>query len=131
MRPLLLLAPQALTACVADPRQQVSGRNALLESCAVCHGVDGRGGGAMAQGLDPAPADLTTIRARHGGAFPRNRAMSIIDGFNRGSHFSPAMPAFGETDLGDTVIVENPDGTAAPAPGTLLALADHLETIQR
>ncbi len=131
MRPILLLAPLALTACIpADPHEGVSGRNAFLESCASCHGVDGRGTGAMAENLDPAPADLTRISARNGGTFPRDRVMSIIDGFNRGGHFSPAMPEFGATDLGDTVIVENPDGTGTPVPETLLALADYLESIQ-
>jgi hypothetical protein len=57
--------------------------------------------------------------------------MSIIDGFNRGSHISAAMPEFGATDLGPTVVVENPDGTGTPVPATLLALADYLESIQR
>ncbi len=132
MRTLILLAPLALTACVpADPHPEVSGRNAFLESCAACHGLDGRGNGPTAGGLDPRPADLTAIAARNGGAFPRAQVMSIIDGFNRGSHISAAMPEFGATDLGPTVVVENPDGTGTPVPATLLALADYLESIQR
>jgi hypothetical protein len=57
--------------------------------------------------------------------------MSVIDGYRRGSHFSEAMPEFGATDLGPTVIVENPDGTGTPVPETLLALADYLESIQQ
>ena len=131
MRHLILLAPLALMACVpADPHQDVSGRNAFLENCTSCHGLDGTGTGAMAEGLDPRPADLTRISARNGGTFPRDRVMSIIDGFNRGGHFSAAMPQFGETDLGETVILENPDGTGTPVPQTLLALADYLESIQ-
>ena len=131
MRHLFLLAPLALMACVpADPHEGVSGRNAFLESCAGCHGVDATGAGAMAEGLDPRPADLTTISARNGGTFPRDYVMSVIDGYQRGSHFSPAMPEFGATDLGETVIVEE-NGVGTPVPERLLALADYLESIQQ
>ena len=132
MRPLPLLAPLALIACVpADPHEEVSGRNAFLENCASCHGLGGTGDGQAAEGLDPPPANLTTIAARNGGTFPRDRVMSIIDGYRRGGHFNPAMPQFGEMDLGEMVVVENPDGTGTPVPATLLALADYLESIQQ
>jgi mono/diheme cytochrome c family protein len=132
MRRLLLLAPLALAACVpSDPHPEVSGRNAFLENCSACHGLDGTGTGPMAEGLDPRPANLTTIAARNGGTFPRDRVMTIIDGYRRGGHFSPAMPQFGDTDLGQTVIVENPDGTGTPVPEVLLALANYLESIQQ
>ena len=57
--------------------------------------------------------------------------MSTIDGFARGAHFSPAMPEFGETDLGQTVIVEETPGVGTPIPEKLLALADYLESIQQ
>jgi len=131
MRPFILLAPLALMACVPDPREEpVSGRAAFLESCSACHGEDARGTGPLAPGLDPHPADLTTIAARNGGTFPRDRVMSTIDGFARGAHFSPAMPEFGETDLGQTVIVEETPGVGTPIPEKLLALADYLEGIQ-
>jgi hypothetical protein len=56
--------------------------------------------------------------------------MSVIDGFDRGAHFSPAMPEFGATDMGDTVIVERTPGIGTPVPERLLALADYLESIQ-
>jgi len=130
MRHLILLAPLALMACVPDPREEVSGRAAFLESCSACHGEDARGTGPLALGLDLHPADLTTIAARNGGSFPRDRVMSTIDGFARGAHFSPAMPEFGETDLGQTVIVEETPGVGTPIPEKLLALADYLEGIQ-
>ena len=131
MRHLILLAPLALMACVpADPHEDVSGRNAFLESCASCHGVDAKGTGSMAEGLDPRPADLTTIAVRNGGTFPRDRVMSTIDGCARGAHFSPAMPEFGDTDLGETVVVEETPGVGTPVPERLLALANYLESIQ-
>jgi mono/diheme cytochrome c family protein len=130
MRRFILFAPLALMACVPDPHAEVSGRAAFLESCSACHGADARGTGPLAPGLDPRPSDLTTIAARNGGVFPRDRVMSTIDGFARGAHFSPAMPEFGETDLGQTVIVEETPGVGTPIPEKLLALADYLESIQ-
>ncbi|MBP1804769.1 c-type cytochrome [Rubellimicrobium aerolatum] len=129
MRHLILLAPLALMACVPEP-PEVSGRAAFLDNCASCHGPDAKGAGPMAEGLSPRPADLTTIAARNNGTFPRDEVMSVIDGYRRGSHFSPAMPEFGATDLGPTVIVEETPGLGTPIPETLLALADYLESIQ-
>ena len=131
MRLLILLAPLALMACVPDPHREVSGQRFFLDNCATCHGVEGIGNGPAAAGLNPPPANLTTITPRNGGAFPRDRIMSVIDGYRRGSHFNPAMPQFGEQDLGDTVIVEEQPGVGTPVPETLLALADHLKSIQK
>jgi hypothetical protein len=129
MRRLLPLLLLALPACMPEP-PEVDGALAFAEDCSACHGAGGQGGGPLAQGLDPAPPDLTGIAARNGGVFPRDRVMSVIDGFSRGAHFSPAMPEFGAGDLGPTVIVEGPDGTGTPIPARLLALADYLESIQ-
>lgn len=119
----------ALSACVQET--EVSPQQSFMENCAACHGADGKGGGPAAAGLNPAPPDLTGLSDRNGGVFPRDYVMSTIDGYSRGVHFSAAMPVFGDGDMGDTVIVENPDGTGTPIPTRLLALADYLESIQQ
>ncbi len=124
---LMTVAALGLAACVEEP---VDGRTAYNESCASCHGADGKGGGPAARGLAVAPPDLTTIAARNGGVFPRDQVMSTIDGLDRGAHFSPAMPEFGAGDMGDTVIVEN-DGLGTPVPMRLLVLTDYLESLQQ
>ena len=125
-----LAAAGVLAACVVEPPEVLGG--AIYQSdCAGCHGPDARGGGAFAHTLSRTPPDLTRLAVRNGGAFPRDYVMGVIDGFDRGSHFAPDMPAFGDGDLGHTVIVENDDGTATPIPERLLALADHLEGLQR
>ena len=116
-----------LGACDEEP---VDGRTAYLENCASCHGTDGTGGGTAARGLTTAPPDLPSITARNGGGFPRDQVMSTIDGLDRGTHFSAAMPEFGAGDLGDVVVVEN-DGLGTPVPLTLLVLTDYLESIQQ
>jgi mono/diheme cytochrome c family protein len=119
----------ALAGCVSD--EVTTPQMAFMDNCAACHGPDARGGGPAAAGLDPAPPDLTQLSARNGGVFPRDYVMSTIDGYSRGTHSRSAMPVFGDGDLGETVIVENADGTGTPIPSRLLALAEYLEDIQQ
>lgn len=130
MKPLFALIACAMTAACLPPEPQ-TGQAAFMESCAGCHGSDARGAGVAGQTLDKIPPDLTGLSARNGGIFPRDAVMSTIDGLTRRPHFSPDMPEFGAGDLGDTVIVENPDGTGTPVPERLLALAEYLESLQR
>jgi mono/diheme cytochrome c family protein len=127
MRYLIIFAALGLAACVEEP---VDGRTAYMENCASCHGADATGGGAAARNLATAPPDLTTIAARNGGTFPTDQVISTIDGLDRGTHFSAAMPEFGAGDLGETVIVEN-DGLGTPVPMKLLVLTEYLESIQQ
>lgn len=127
MRYFIILAALGLAACVEEP---VDGRMAFQADCAGCHGADARGNGPAASGLAIAPPDLTQIAARNGGTFPRDRVMSTIDGLNRSSHFSTAMPEFGAGDMGETIMVEE-DGLGMPVPARLLVLTDYLESIQR
>lgn len=115
-----------LAACVAE-EPQVDGRAFFAENCASCHGAGGRGDGPLAAGLDRPPADLTRIAARNGGEFPLVHVMSVIDGYASGDR---AMPAFGEGELGPTIVVELEEGVGTPVPTTLWALAGYLESIQ-
>jgi mono/diheme cytochrome c family protein len=123
-----LMGAVALAGCVQEA--EVSPRAAFMEDCSACHGPTGEGSRALGLALDPPAPDLTGLSARNGGVFPRNYVMSTIDGLMRGAHFSEAMPVFGESDLGETVIVENADGTGTPVPSRLLALADYVESLQ-
>lgn len=128
MKKLSIIAVLALSACIDTPEPQ-SGKQAFMENCASCHGVDAKGGGEMAAGLIIMPPDLTTLSQSNGGVFPSDYIMSTIDGLDRGTHFSDAMPEFGAGDMGDTVIVEK-DGLGTPVPRELLALTEYLEAVQ-
>ena len=99
--PILALVP-ALAACVAEPPQQVA-RADYQTFCVNCHGATGTGDGVLAASLDPRPADLTLISARHGGSFPTTYVMSVIDGYSRGQHGA---------DAGDHQIAEYPPDLA-------------------
>lgn len=106
-----------------------AGRRAFLQDCVACHGSDGRGTGPLAAGIDPRPADLTRMSERDGGTFPRNAVMGTINGYTSDS--DRPMPHFDIEQLGDLVLVENANRTTTPMPDRLLALANHLESIQQ
>lgn len=73
------------------------GRISYERSCAVCHGLDGRGSGEFANLLKVPPADLTAIAKRHGGSFPSTEIAEIIDGRRTlRAHGSAEMPIWGE-----------------------------------
>lgn len=64
--------------------------------CASCHGLGGEGNGPMAEALKNRPSDLTTIRDRNGGVFPRDRVAAAIDGRAAVlSHGPGSMPVWG------------------------------------
>ncbi len=76
-----------------------AGRGEFESSCAVCHGVNGKGDGAFWAILQqPTRAtDLTTLSKRNGGVFPLNRVYETIEGANIPSHGSRDMPIWGAT----------------------------------
>lgn len=106
------------------------GRSLFMENCAVCHGANARGDGAMARAMRKAPADLTLISVRHGDRFPRAKVLSIIDGYARSDMNGPNMPEFGELLKGDLIPLDTGDGIQTPTPRKLVALLEYLESIQ-
>ncbi|MFT5649005.1 MAG: hypothetical protein ACJAXK_001192 [Yoonia sp.] len=127
MRTIIILGALALAGCVDAP--EPDGKQAFIENCASCHGLDAKGSGPMSRNLIQMAPDLTTLASRNGGIFPRDYVMSTIDGLARAPHFSGAMPEFGAGDMGDTIIVER-DGLGTPVPSELLMLTEYLEELQ-
>ena len=129
----LVIAAVFLAGCVPQPPPGVSGRSLFAANCAACHGATGRGDGPAAAGLSKAPADLSRIAARRGGAFPIAEVMSTINGYFRPD--ASVIPHFDGTadgiSGGATVLVDTGDGIASPAPEGLVALAEYLKTLQR
>lgn len=90
---VLLFVFGAVTAAKAAPSAEADFRM----SCSGCHGEDGRGEGPKTFGLSVAPPDLTTLKARNGGVFPRERLRRIIDGREDISlHLDREMPVWGQ-----------------------------------
>ena len=82
----------ALTLSAAAAQEMSNGQQEYLNSCAVCHGVDGKGDGPMAEVLRKRPANLTTLARRNGGEFPYWRVYATIDGRS-------LVPEHGERDM--------------------------------
>lgn len=83
----------------------------FLNSCASCHGADGKGAGFLTrvfQGVDP--GDLTTLAARNGGTFPLERVFAIIDGREEvAAHGPRKMPVWGERYMTSALTAWGPD----------------------
>lgn len=127
-----LTAALGLAGCMEHTAMPVAqdGRALFMKNCAVCHGADGKGDGAMARAMSKPPKNLTLISLRNGNVFPRAKMMSIIDGYARSDMAGPGMPEFGALLDGDLVPYDSGDGTLTPTPRKLVALAEYLESIQ-
>lgn len=72
------------------------GKKEYESKCAVCHGVNGKGGGPYVEMLKRAPTDLTTLAAKNGGVFPMARVYEVIDGrAGVAAHGDRDMPVWG------------------------------------
>lgn len=122
----------ALTLSTAAAQQMSNGEQEYLNSCAVCHGVDGSGDGPMADVLRKRPANLTTLTRRNGGEFPYWRVYATIDG--RGlvpEHGERDMPVWANQLLPDDVKRYGPYGGEAITTERIQNLAGYVQTLQR
>jgi mono/diheme cytochrome c family protein len=83
------------------------GKRQYESSCAVCHGLSGKGDGPYRQFLTKPPSDLTILAKKNDGVLPVSRLYDVIDGrwevlahgprempvWGRGYYFEPAEPA--------------------------------------
>lgn len=120
----------ALVAACAPQVQPSGARADFAAYCADCHGSDGRGGGPLAAGMDPAPSDVTLVSRRHGGEFPKLQVMGHIAGYTMGRSDSP-MPSFEDLLEGPTVQFDDGSGQTVATPARLIALSDYVQSLQR
>jgi len=72
------------------------GRELFRQYCAVCHGVDAKGGGPAAPALKRPPGDLTLLSRMNGGKFPELSVRLTIQGSNVViEHGTRDMPIWG------------------------------------
>ena len=65
---LLIASALAISPCNALAAERMSyGEAEYLNSCAVCHGLEGRGDGPLGDVLMKRPADLTRLSRENGG----------------------------------------------------------------
>lgn len=105
-----------------------AGKIPYRQYCAVCHGLDGRGKGDMANVLKVKPTDLTQLRAQHEGFFPFWDVYRAIDGRKEiWGHGPRDMPIWG------TVFKQEagPDrGAELQAHARMLEIVYYIESLQ-
>jgi cytochrome c553 len=84
------------TAAATSSNAAMSAEGDFRMYCAECHGEDGKGEGPKSFGLSAPPPDLTKLKERNGGEFPRERLASVIDGrADIALHGGREMPVWG------------------------------------
>jgi mono/diheme cytochrome c family protein len=138
VRPLFLVPPAAAVALLAaclptagpGPAPTPTGAEDFAAYCVTCHGAEGRGDGPQAAALPVRPADLTTLSARNGGAFPMTRVMAKIWGYT--GRDGEVMPQFAPLlDSENLVLFDGGDGILTPTPLRLVQLGQHVQSLQR
>jgi mono/diheme cytochrome c family protein len=107
-------------------REPLDGASLFRAHCASCHGVSGRGDGAVAKFLRLPPANLTRISARNEGVFPADRVARVIDGRQVvRTHGDSTMPVWGPIFARSPIV-----GDEAAVDARIRALVEYLESIQ-
>lgn len=122
---VLAAAQGALTGTPAS-REQPDGASLFRDHCASCHGVSGRGDGAVAKFLKLPPANLTRISARNAGVYPAERVGRTIDGrqFVR-THGESTMPVWGPIFARSPIVADE-----AAIDARIHALVEYIQSIQ-
>jgi mono/diheme cytochrome c family protein len=109
-----------------------TGETEFMNSCASCHGTDGKGSGPVSDALSVIAPDLTGLAAANEGQFPMLEVIQIIDGRTgvRGHGTDAGMPVWGAVYKAPLVGEIGPYGTEIAVRGRILSLALYLESIQ-
>jgi len=86
----LQASAQAQTGTRVDP-----GKREFEARCASCHGVTGKGNGAISDLLRRSPPDLTQLARNNAGILPMERLYQSILGDSVAAHGSRDMPVWG------------------------------------
>jgi hypothetical protein len=92
MKFLIAAALAGLAFNAAGAQELGNGKTEYMNSCAVCHGPEGKGDGPLGDELVKRPADLTRLSRDNGGAFPYWRVFAMIDG-------RTMVPEHGDRDM--------------------------------
>ena len=107
------------------------GRQEFIDTCAMCHGEDGKGKGPFSLHLATKPKDLTQIRINNNGEFPFKKLYDIIDGRKiTQTHGSRTMPIWGDHYSAESWFEVSTQYAETLARGRILELLLYLESIQ-
>lgn len=120
-----------LVACGRGDREDAATGAALFAAnCAVCHGVDARGGGGGGiEGLSKTPPDLTRLTMRNGGTFPAVEVLGVLEGYAAGGQRGRRMAGFSPLQDDDRKRARLP-GQRIRTTRPLAELLVYLESVQ-
>lgn len=128
-RLLATAAALSLTATVATA-QSSAGLEEYLHSCASCHGVAAQGNGPVAEFMTVEVPDLTRIAMENDGRFPMLEIIQIIDGRTGIRAHGSEMPVWGMRYKTEIMPETGEYGAELMVRGRILALAEHIQSIQ-
>lgn len=136
----LLIIPFASIALIVSytaslAQEQTIGAREFKNSCAVCHGVSGKGDGPMAGIIDEPVSNLTTLAKDNEGIFPVSRIYEVIDGRTEVAwHGTRDMPIWGNEYDAQTPEMLGYEYSTADAEAfvraRILALIEHISSLQ-
>lgn len=91
----LLLSAQEIKKVPITPISANDGKAMFDNYCAVCHGLDGKGGGPARPALKGSPVDLTLLAQKNGGKYPAAHVSATLREVNQPVHGSKEMPVWG------------------------------------
>lgn len=109
------------------------GKSEYEVSCAVCHGMTGKGDGPYKSALTKTPTDLSQLAKKNGGIYPFNRVYEIIDGrVDVSAHGTREMPVWGKryTARAADYYVDVPYDPEVYVRGRVLALTEYVYRLQ-
>lgn len=111
------------------------GKQEYLNSCASCHGEDGKGSGPVAGFLKQKVPDLTILAKSSAGVFPFARVYDVIDGRQAVAAHGPRdMQVWGnefrEEGAKATGGYATPQEVSSYARGRIIALIGYISTLQ-
>ena len=114
------------------PVEMSYGQAEFLNSCAACHGEDGRGRGPIAADLLKPPADLTVLTRGNDGAFPYYRVFAVIDGrYLVQGHGEREMPVWGRQFIEEDARMFGRHGGEMITTERIHELTSYIESLQR
>lgn len=135
LRSVLAIAAVAGLAATGAEAQQNVGKQEYMVACAGCHGETAKGDGPLAGLLKINTPDLTKMTERHGGEFPFEYAVWMIDGRKLiRVHGTADMPVWGDRYMASATAAEasteTPETRELIVRGRVLSLVDYLASIQ-
>lgn len=122
----LIYAPNHVA--LAQKQEDVieTGRQQFNEKCVICHGLNAKGDGQLAEHLTDQPPDLTQLSKKNGGTFPFWTIYAKIDGREVETirtHGPSEMPVWGTDEVAQET------GGALPM-AQIFAIVVFLESVQ-